>query len=99
MSLVIGTAITILDLWIYLMHRPDQALAKANEEPATLTGPSGPWSSYWNYWSDSLVRVALFLHLAGPGARLLHSEETVCQSMKFLALLPNKRLKLAARVD
>ncbi len=36
MSLVIGSAITILDLWIYLMHRTDQALARANEELAEL---------------------------------------------------------------
>ncbi len=36
MSLVIGSAITILDLWIYLMHRADQALARANEELAEL---------------------------------------------------------------
>ena len=36
MSLVIGSAITILDLWLYLMHRTNQALAKANEELAEL---------------------------------------------------------------
>ena len=36
MSLVIGSAITILDLWIYLMYRTDQALARANEELAEL---------------------------------------------------------------
>ncbi len=36
MSLAIGSAITILDLWIYLMHRTSQAVAKANEELAEL---------------------------------------------------------------
>ena len=36
MSLVIGSAITILDLWIYLTHRANQALARANEELAEL---------------------------------------------------------------
>ena len=36
MSLVIGSAVTILDLWIYLMHRADQELARVNEELAEL---------------------------------------------------------------
>jgi len=36
MSLVIASAVTILDLWIYLMHRTNQALARANEELADL---------------------------------------------------------------
>ena len=36
MSLVIGSAITILDLLIYLVHRRDTELARANEEQAQL---------------------------------------------------------------
>jgi len=36
MSLVIGSAVTILDLLIYLILRTDQALARANEELAEL---------------------------------------------------------------
>ena len=36
LSLVIGSAITILDLLVYLMHRTGQALARTNEELAEL---------------------------------------------------------------
>jgi len=36
MSLVIGCALTIFDLFVFLNHRADQALARSNEELAEL---------------------------------------------------------------